>query len=330
MLRPLVTVAIPAYNAETTVGRAIRSVVAQCVLGTELIVVDDGSTDNTLELATTYADENPGLVVLSQPNGGTSSALNLAFSRAEGEFLLAVGADDELLPGFLADALQQAERFPDYDIYSCDLLLTFPDGEERRFYEWDQQRSVTLDDMLQGVVIPGGGTLFRKDVFESINGYRTDVRRVEDEDFWMRALLAGFRHVYYPSCLYRYVQGEPGQKSGSPMAEHSAKMEILEDLIGTGRLTTAQVDLARAGVAHSAAIVAKEAERPLYGGQTREEYFEARMSEQAEAMRESLSRLFSPVLARSIVRVLESIAWLVRPARRASANLSARKAKRRR
>ncbi len=252
--RPAFTIAVPAWNAQTTLARAIESVLAQTVGDFELVVVDDGSTDDTLSIAQGYAAQDARITVLTKPNAGTASALNLAFSQAHGELFVVLDADDEFVPHFLQTALADVEQYPDYDIYGHNLWFVLPDTEWP-FFNWNEQRSLTIEEMLGGEVIPGAGTVYRPRVFEEVGGYRSELRRVEDEDFWMRALLAGFKHLYLPEVLYRYIQDAPNRKGSAVEDEQYARIRVLDDLIASGKLSAEQEEIARGGIAHCEAFI---------------------------------------------------------------------------
>src|ERR1041385_4381684 len=93
---PLVSILIPAYNAEQWIGDAIRSAIDQTWDHKEIIVVDDGSTDRTLAAAKRF--ESPLVRVVSQKNQGAAAARNLAFSLSKGDYIQWLDADDLLAP----------------------------------------------------------------------------------------------------------------------------------------------------------------------------------------------------------------------------------------
>ena len=97
---PLISILIPAYNAEKWIGETIRSALSQTWPNKEIIIVESGSTDNTLRVARQF--ESPIVKVLSQPNEGASSARNTAFSVSQGEYIQWLDADDLLAPDKIA------------------------------------------------------------------------------------------------------------------------------------------------------------------------------------------------------------------------------------
>ena len=89
---PTVSVVMPAYNVEKTIGRAIDSVIHQTYTNLELIIVNDGSTDATLDVIQKYSDSR--IIVISQANGGLSCARNVGMRKAKGDYLVFIDSDD--------------------------------------------------------------------------------------------------------------------------------------------------------------------------------------------------------------------------------------------
>jgi glycosyltransferase involved in cell wall biosynthesis len=113
MSPPLVTVIIGAYNAERYLGEAIESVLAQTYPDVELIVVDDGSTDRTGEIAESYGDR---VRCIRQANGGMAASRNRAIPEARGDYLAFLDADDRFPPDKLASQLAVFEAGPELDV----------------------------------------------------------------------------------------------------------------------------------------------------------------------------------------------------------------------
>ena len=95
-MKPLVSILIAAYNAQEWIGYTLQSAVAQTWSRKEIIVVDDGSTDETGDIARQFVPQ--GVRVIARPNGGLSSALNLAYKHSQGDYIQFLDADDLLAP----------------------------------------------------------------------------------------------------------------------------------------------------------------------------------------------------------------------------------------
>ena len=102
MNEPLVTVIIPVYNGAEYLGQAIQSAQTQTYRNLEIIIVDDGSTDDSLEIANDYAAKDNRIQVIPQPNGGVAKARNTAIAASLGEFIAPLDADDLWLPDKIA------------------------------------------------------------------------------------------------------------------------------------------------------------------------------------------------------------------------------------
>src|SRR5690625_5801866 len=100
-IHPDIAVVIPLYNKEETIGRALKSVTSQKLLPAEVIVVDDGSTDDSLKTVREFAEKCHFLKWFSQENGGVSSARNAGAAAARARTLCFLDADEEWEPGYL-------------------------------------------------------------------------------------------------------------------------------------------------------------------------------------------------------------------------------------
>lgn len=126
---PLVSVVVPAFNAEGTIARCLESLAAQTLSDWEAVVVDDGSTDGTADAVEAFAAHDPRVRLLRQENLGSGAARNAGVATARGEFLAFVDADDAVEPDML-EALVQAARAHDAQIAVCQAdRLLFRDGK---------------------------------------------------------------------------------------------------------------------------------------------------------------------------------------------------------
>lgn len=137
---PQLSIIIPAYNVETFLPQCLNSIITQNLADYEVLCVDDGSTDGTLRLLNSYADEHPELRVLTQSNQGVSAARNYGLKEAKGEYVLFVDSDDWLCKGALSGLaaflngedvvcfnakkyLEKADEFKDNNLLSVDGIV---------------------------------------------------------------------------------------------------------------------------------------------------------------------------------------------------------------
>jgi glycosyltransferase involved in cell wall biosynthesis len=191
----LVSVIIPAYNGGQRVERAIASVLNQTLPVHEVIVVDDGSTDDTVEVVSRFGAP---VRVVSKTNGGPASARNLGASLACGEWLAMLDADDWWFPR--KNEIQLAHAAADnIGLSHCRLDHRI----ERPPHE------LTFDDLWERNWIGNSSVLIRRAVFETLGGFVEERRliSVEDYNLWLRVSAASWRVVTCPHILVHYTQG---------------------------------------------------------------------------------------------------------------------------
>jgi glycosyltransferase involved in cell wall biosynthesis len=204
---PLISVVIPAYNAERYLTDALKSVSAQTYRSIEIVVVDDGSRDSTAGLIEAYAREESRLTVLRQSNEGVSAALNAGIAQARGEFIARMDADDLMLPDRLIRQLACLQENPSLGF--CASAITFIDalGRERGGYVPPVQ---SIDDLT--FLISRGRSfsfthptvMYRRTALEAVKPYNAQYEPCEDLDLWLRMIEAGYPGIALPAKLLRY------------------------------------------------------------------------------------------------------------------------------
>lgn len=245
---PFFSVAMPAYNAEATIARAIESVLAQSFDDWELVVVDDGSTDDTADVVAGYRLRDARVKLVRQENAGCGAARDAAIRGSEGTYIVRLDADDVLLPRYMERMREFIIATPGYDIYSCNGYHVYPDGSRRlaRPGPWyEEERSFTLEDMLFATHI-FTVAVFTRALFDRVGGIRPGVY-CEDLDFWLRALAQGATHRYTPQALAVYEFSDTQMTADFARVARSRET-IYSDLIATGSLTSEQQHLARRAI----------------------------------------------------------------------------------
>ncbi len=116
------SIIIPIYNVEATLQRCLDSIISQDIPDSEMILVDDGSTDNSVQIAHNYANTYHFITCFHKNNGGLSDARNYGIERARGEYITFVDSDDTVKPGTYVSLLQQLQQHPEYDILEYAVL----------------------------------------------------------------------------------------------------------------------------------------------------------------------------------------------------------------
>ena len=213
---PTISVLIPAYQAARFVGAAIESALAQHPAPHEVLVCNDGSTDDTLAAIRRY---QPQVIALSQPNGGEASARNTLWRAASGDYVAYLDADDIYLPGRLDAVLRLLADEPSIDIVTTDAFLMLegqPVGRryegEQRFAETDQRKAILRGNFIFGHAV------VRRSLLESVGGFDEDIRYATDWETWIRLILAGGRAALVPEPLAEY------RLHASAMSVHRLRM----------------------------------------------------------------------------------------------------------
>ena len=210
--RPLVSIVIPAYNHGNYLDAAIRSVLEQDYPRVELIVIDDGSTDNSRDVLIKYAGQ---FHFESQSNSGQVATLNRGWLMSRGEILAYLSADDLLLQGAIRRAVCCLEQNPDAVLTYCDFNLIDPHSAVVRRVatpEFDYLEMAT-----QFVCAPGPGAFFRRSAFERAGCWDPGYQQMLDYEYWLRLGLCG-RFVRIPEVLAAY-RVHPGSQTFAASSE---------------------------------------------------------------------------------------------------------------
>lgn len=190
----MISVIVPTYNDEAYIGKCIESIIGQTYRDFELIVVNDGSTDNTLKIAESYQGRLPRYKVLSQENQGSGTARNHGLEQATGEYIVFVDADDWLEPAALEILINKEEQT------SCDYIIAGGIVNEEGKITRPSNKAFYCDDpngipkqllelYLRGNTYAPWAKLFKRSIIEANNIRFPNLRRSQDivfNDIYMR------------------------------------------------------------------------------------------------------------------------------------------------
>jgi len=194
---------MPAYNAAEHIAEAIESVLIQNYRNLELIVVDDGSTDDTKDIVTGFKDDK--IKYLYKDNGGPSSARNLAINKANGQYIMPLDADDMMTPDFIAKHLVEFEKHPEVDLVYCNVLLIGKNSNPIRIMskpEYQDRRYLIRDLLRAGHPVVPFRLGIRRSVFDRIGFYDEDLLIGEDYDMMRRFVKAGLKAHHLSETLH--------------------------------------------------------------------------------------------------------------------------------
>lgn len=198
----LVSIIVPAYNYGAFLTEAVESALRQSQAQLEVIIVDDGSTDDTAAIAAGLVQRDARVRYVHQPNQGLSAARNTGMKNAAGEFLVFLDADDVLHEHKLAAHLEHFAREPHVDISYGSSRYFLSDQPEKTFaslaldeQDWMPKVSGGAADVLPALVVnnilPVCSAMLRRGVVEAVGAFDTSLKSLEDWDYWLRAAAAG-------------------------------------------------------------------------------------------------------------------------------------------
>ena len=233
------SVIIPLYNKAPYVAKAIESVLGQTYRDFEVIVIDDGSTDQSLEVAKTF--ENKSITIISQPNSGVSTARNNGVKLAKHPYICFLDADDWWHPTFLEEMKRLITDFPDAGIYGSGYYIVkngqeriapigVPQGFEQGIIDYCEVYAKTLCMPLTSisVVIP-------KHIFDEEKGFKSQLKFGEDFDLWIRialkhkVILVNKPLAYYNQDVDVNNRGVAVHKTYSPVNHFIFNLDYLYD-----------------------------------------------------------------------------------------------------
>ena len=227
-----ISVVIPAYNQGHYLGDAIQSVLDQTYQDFEMIVVDDGSTDNTRDLATSFRDARVRYVY--QENRGLSAARNTGIQHTTGPFVTFLDSDDFFLPNALASLVTALERNPEIGFVAGQTVVIDEDGQPLG----EVMEARPPDDgseLLLGNPFQACSVMLRRVWLDRVGLFDEGLRSYEDWDLWLRLAKAGCRMagVDQPVSLYRFHSAQM-TRNGTQMT--TATFAVLDKVFSAADL----------------------------------------------------------------------------------------------
>jgi glycosyltransferase involved in cell wall biosynthesis len=230
-----VDVIIPAYNAARYLPAAIESVVAQTFDDWKILLIDDGSTDNTAEVVAPFLQRlGPKLQYIQKPNGGLPAARNTAIRNSSAEFLALLDADDIWLPCRLAESLKCFEGRPQVGLAygfnaRVDLEGNVIDTFDRRQRHGEGRIAPYI--YMRKVDLPCPTVTFRRACVDEVGLFDESLRATEDRDLWLRIALR-YEVAVVPKVIAHY-RVSPNSMSTDPKRMLKAQLQFIEKYYGS-------------------------------------------------------------------------------------------------
>lgn len=225
---PDVSAVIATYNMGQYVAEAIRSVLAQPMASVEVVVVDDGSTDNTLQALSVF-QHDPRVRVIAQENLGQPKAKNAGIRASRGRFIAFCDADDYWLPNKLALQLPLFDNRPRVGVVCSNTLTLHEDGTLDSQPRLALPRGHVLDEMFLRNMVPFGTAVVRRECLEQVGLFDESISMGIDWDLWLRVAVDWeFDFVPEPTFVYRVWDG---QMSKNWRGRYESAFRIMENFL---------------------------------------------------------------------------------------------------
>ena len=241
-INPLVSIVIPAFNVEAWLAETLESALAQTWQNTEIIIVDDGSTDNTLAVAKTFASSK--VKVISQENKGQSAAENRALQEAQGDFIEYLDADDLLAPDKIERQIHLLGDSNSEFVASGEWARFYQNITEAQFVPEPVWADMSPIDWLitsweGGGMMHGSAWLIPRKIAEKAGLWNESLSLINDFDYFSRVLLAS-RGVKFCWGARTYYRSGLSNNLSSAKSRKSLESAFLSLELGTNSLLSTE------------------------------------------------------------------------------------------
>lgn len=234
-MNPLVSIIIPVYNKASFVRETLESALGQTYQHTEIVVVDDGSTDGSFQILKEYFAKYPDKIqLIDQENQGVSVATNIGIAAAKGEYIQFLDADDILSPNKIANQIKLLEGHPESILASCEWRM-FQDDPKKSysipygvFREFDSGLDLLLRFWNEQEMHQPASYLTHRSLIEKSGPWNEKLRINQDGEFFARVLLKAGQVLFEPEGKVYYRT--PGENNVSQQKSEKALASLLESL----------------------------------------------------------------------------------------------------
>lgn len=203
MEKPIVSIIIPAYNAEKYIKQTIESAIGQTYKNIEVIVIDDGSKDGAAEIVKSFGDQR--IIYIFQENKGQSAARNSGIKIAKGKYISFLDSDDLFLPQKIERQVDFLESNPDCGVCYSKIYHFFSDQPEKLYYNPIPNYSgYIFDKLLTHSVVNPLAAVMRKEYLDKYGGFKEDWRRCDEQYLWLKMAFNKVKFCYLDEVLGHY------------------------------------------------------------------------------------------------------------------------------
>lgn len=290
--KPLVSIVIPAFNHGFYLHESIQSVLEQDYKNLELIVINDGSTDNTKEILDSFGEK---IISISQTNQGQSLSLKLGWSIANGNILGYLSADDILAFDAVSKSVEALSSNQNIVATFCDFSLIDPNS---KFIRSVKLTKFSYEKMLGDVSCPiGPGAFFRRSAYNRCGPWNPRYKQMPDYDFWLRLGIYGdFLHLPFVLASYRVHSGSQTYSITKP--ENAIEpILIVQSIFKKSRIRLFEKDLKNRALANANLVSAQLHLRA------------SRYILASKCIRQAMRHSIKTVLSKNVIRLLFNAAF---------------------
>jgi len=222
-----ISVVIPTYNRRQTIGRSIDSILNQTLFPSEIIVVDDGSTDGTSD----YIQSNfPSIILLQQPNKGVSSARNMGIRSSNSDWVALLDSDDEWFSQKLEKQVMTLSQNLDIKFCHTEEIWIRNGVRVNQMKKHQKYGGHIFNKCLDICRISPSSVLFHRSILDDVGYFDKDQKVCEDYDLWLR-ITAKYPVLYIDESLIKKYGGHEDQLSKVKDGIESHRIKVLEKLI---------------------------------------------------------------------------------------------------
>lgn len=212
---PKISIVVPVYNVEKYLDRCLCSIVAQTYVNLEIILVDDGSKDDSSRICDLWSLKDKRVKVIHKSNGGLAEARNVGIEYSTGDYILFIDSDDYICANMCSN-LYEKINYTQADIAVCNFYWEYPTHREKSYMLQDDGFSVSRDYALEEYflhwsipMVVAWNKLFRRELFFTKEMIRYPVGRLHEDEYTIyRLFYAARKIVFLKEPLYYYVQRE--------------------------------------------------------------------------------------------------------------------------
>lgn len=227
--RPLISIVTPTFNRAGYLSLAIESALAQSIDNFEMLIVDDGSEDNTREVVEAFQARDPRIHYFHQANQGQSIARNRGVQEAKGEFICFLDSDNAWYPQKLERSLREFEAHPEADVVYGDYMVIDGEGVELGVNRMKRYSGFITPELLRDNFVSMNTTMTRKTCFDELGGFDPEDRLAEDYGLWLR--FSTRYHFHYVPELLGYYRVMDNQISSDKARRLDANEALLQQFL---------------------------------------------------------------------------------------------------